>query len=267
MKIALQKRTVGEKFNRTIMMMMMISITLNDYLIIYNHINKMNKFQQDLFKEYIDKLATAERKLLENLAERNQCLKTGRPTGRPDTVIRYEYLKAVEELKNLEKLVFMYERHPKEHTEITEKEMKKRIEQIQLLKPRVDKLITDCKQILGIDEEKILDVPQTTDYDIEGKDNKQLLQLHHRMLKDQDDKLDEVVGVVKVIRGENEDFKAENDLQIKMLTGLNQRVDKTQSKLVRVDERLKTMIAKQSKQFYYVVIAIEVAAIVLLIIL
>jgi hypothetical protein len=52
------------------------------------------------------------------------------------------------------------------------------------------------------------------------------------------------VGVVKVIRGENEDFKAENDLQIKMLTGLNQRVDKTQSKLVRVDERLKTMIAK-----------------------
>ena len=106
----------------------MISITLNDYLIIYNLINKMNKFQQDLFKEYIDKLATAERKLLENLAERNQCLKTGRPTGRPDTVIRYEYLKAVEELKNLEKLVFMYERHPKEHTEITEKEMKKRIE-------------------------------------------------------------------------------------------------------------------------------------------
>ena len=41
MKIALQKRTVGEKFNRTMMMMMMISITLNDYLIIYNLINKM----------------------------------------------------------------------------------------------------------------------------------------------------------------------------------------------------------------------------------
>ncbi len=41
------------------------------------------------------------------------------------------------------------------------------------------------------------------------------------MLKDQDARLDEVVGVVQVIRHENEDFGQEVHLQTKMLNGVN----------------------------------------------
>ena len=52
-----------------------------------------------------------------------------------------------------------------------------------------------------------------------------------------------------------------------MLTGLNQKMEKTTTKLQRIDDRLKVMIASKSKSFYYVIIAIEIVAIALLIIL
>ena len=68
-------------------------------------------------------------------------------------------------------------------------------------------------------------------YEIEGKDNRQLLTMQKQMIRDQDNDLDEVGGVIKVIKIENENFGHEVNLQSKMLTGLNQRVDKTTNKL------------------------------------
>ena len=52
-----------------------------------------------------------------------------------------------------------------------------------------------------------------------------------------------------------------------MLTGVNQRVEKTQRRIEKLDDRLRGMIAKQSKSFYYVIILIEIALLVLLIII
>jgi hypothetical protein len=51
---------------------------------------------------------------------------------------------------------------------------------------------------------------------------------------------------------------------MKMLNGLNKRVDVTQKKIERMDDRLKSMIAKRSNKFYYLIIAIEIAAILLI---
>jgi hypothetical protein len=98
---------------------------------------------------------------------------------------------------------------------------------------------------------------------VEGKDNKQIFQMHKQMLRDQDDRLDEVVGVLQVIKHENENFGEEVQLQTKMLTGVNQRLDKTTSKLNRMNDRMKTMINKKSTMFYYVIILIEIVAILL----
>lgn len=102
---------------------------------------------------------------------------------------------------------------------------------------------------------------------MEGKENREIVVMHRQMIKDQDNKLDEVIGVVKVIKHENEDFADELGRQNNMLRGLNDRVDQTTARMRRVDERLKHMIAKQSKSFYYVVILVEILAIALLIIL
>ncbi len=55
--------------------------------------------------------------------------------------------------------------------------------------------------------------------------------MQKQMIRDQDNDLDEVGGVIKVIKIENENFGHEVNLQTKMLTGLNQRVDKTTTKL------------------------------------
>ena len=48
-----------------------------------------------------------------------------------------------------------------------------------------------------------------------------------------------------------------------MLTGVNQRLDKTTSKHNRMNDRMKTMINKKSTMFYYVIILIEIVAILL----
>ncbi len=48
-----------------------------------------------------------------------------------------------------------------------------------------------------------------------------------------------------------------------MLTGVNQKLDKTTNKLNRMNDRMKTMINKKSTMFYYIVILIEIVAIVL----
>ena len=66
-----------------------------------------------------------------------------------------------------------------------------------------------------------------------------------------------------MIRHENENFGEEVHLQTKMLQGVNQRLDKTTNKLNRMNDRLKTMVNKRSVMFYYVVILIEVVAILL----
>ena len=45
--------------------------------------------------------------------------------------------------------------------------------------------------------------------------------MQKQMLREQDDRLEEVDGVIRVIKHENEDFGKEVNLQTKMLTGLN----------------------------------------------
>jgi hypothetical protein len=48
-----------------------------------------------------------------------------------------------------------------------------------------------------------------------------------------------------------------------MLTGLNMKVSKTQDKLNRADDRLKSLIAKKPNKFYYMIILVECILILL----
>ena len=109
------------------------------------------KKQVDRYKEYCDQAAASERKLTEYLAERTQCQRTGRPTGKADSIIKYEIGNAEYELKNIEKLAYEYDRNPQAHPEVSDKEREKRLARIAELKAKLDKAIKAGKEVCGIE--------------------------------------------------------------------------------------------------------------------
>jgi len=66
------------------------------------------------------------------------------------------------------------------------------------------------------------------------------------MIQDQDQHLDQIAGIVSNIKYENENFSNEVTYQNKMLDKINTDVDRTHNKMVKVDTRLKELIAKSN---------------------
>ena len=189
------------------------------------------------------------------------------------SVVRIEYLIKNEietaqlTMKELEKLAFLYQSKPAEYPEIHQKEKERRIQQVQEVKLKIDASLKQAKDAVGIKSSQKVDLEQQPLMPVntmDGKGNVEVLQMHNRMIRDQDDQLDEVVGIVQVMKGENQNFQTEVNLQSRMLLGVNQRVEKTTRKLEKLDDRLKGMIARKPNSFYYVIILIEVALILLL---
>ena len=66
------------------------------------------------------------------------------------------------------------------------------------------------------------------------------------MLNNQEEKLDEILGVTRAIRYEGENFGDEVNTQNVMLHSLNNEFDRTEIKMTRVDNRLKQVIASSN---------------------
>lgn len=103
--------------------------------------------------------------------------------------------------------------------------------------------------------------------DTRGKDNRQVLQQQKQMIRNQDDHLDEIAGIVTNIKYENQNFAQEVTYQNKMLTDLNSQVDRTHQKMVKVDNKLKELIAKSNQWCLWVIIIIELVILILLVVL
>jgi len=74
------------------------------------------------------------------------------------------------------------------------------------------------------------------------------------------------VGVVQGIKYEGQNFNEEVTKQNKMLGKLNTDMDKTQAKMVKVDSKLKELIAKSSQTCLWITIVIEVIILVMVLI-
>ena len=104
-------------------------------------------------------------------------------------------------MKNLEKLAFLYQSKPAEYAEIQLKEKERRTQQVTDLKPKIDKCLKQAREAVGLNlTSQQVDLEQqplvSNEYNMEGKGNVEVLQMHKRILREQDDRLDEVVGVV-----------------------------------------------------------------------
>ena len=66
----------------------------------------------DTFKEDFKRLEDKEKRLNEYLAERAMNQRTGRSTGKIDSTIKYELSDMEYYVKSIDKLTFLYQRHP-----------------------------------------------------------------------------------------------------------------------------------------------------------
>ncbi|CDW77210.1 syntaxin 8 [Stylonychia lemnae] len=238
----------------------------------------------DRFAEDYKKLETLERSIKENLKERLLLQKQGQSTGRVDYLLRSHSDNIKDDVKNFEKLIYLYQNEGHKYPELSEKEKQKRIQKIEELKERIEELNTSVRLLLDGNNSQQFSANPTMDdnearplmnkraedgeyEDTRGKENRQILKQQKDMIKNQDEHLDQIAGIVQNIKYENQNFGQEVTYQNKMLTDLNSQVDKTHQKMVKVDNKLKELIAKSNQWCLWVIIVVELVILILLVVL
>ena len=97
-----------------------------------------------------------------------------------------------------------------------------------------------------------------------GLDNQTLLQQQRNMLDKQDQQLDKIGNVVDQIRYENQNFANELKIQDKMLDKVNDELDENNANMIKLDTKLKGMLAKGSICKLWVVLIIEIIVLIFL---
>ena len=77
------------------------------------------------------------------------------------------------------------------------------------------------------------------------------------MLAEQDHKLDRINDVVGMIRHENENFTNEVTMQNKMLDKVNDDIDDNLQHMVKLDSKLKVMLAKGGMCKLWIILVVE----------
>ena len=91
-----------------------------------------------------------------------------------------------------------------------------------------------------------------------------MLQQRQHLL-DQDNKLDDVIGVVQATKFEAQNFGSEAKLQNKMMDRLNEDIDKVDSNMIRVEGKMKNLIKQTKVCHLYCCLFIEFAILLVLI--
>ena len=83
------------------------------------------------------------------------------------------------------------------------------------------------------------------------------------MIRNQDDQLDEVIGVVKATKYEAQDFGTEIKGQNVRIEKLGNDIDKTEANMVDADNKMKNLLASSNHCYLWIVIVIEAAILIL----
>lgn len=188
------------------------------------------------------------------------------------------------ELKNFEKLAWIYQNEPAKYAQISAKELQSRVNKVNAMVAKFRELETTVRMATSsTGASSSIQGKQMSD-DLEGKplmaashkledgefagtqglSSKQVLQKQKDMLRDQDNHLDEIGGIVSNLRYENQNFNQEVTHQNKMLEKINNDIDRNQAKMVKVDTRLKNLIKSSNQCCLWCVIISEIVVLVLL---
>ena len=94
-------------------------------------------------------------------------------------------------------------------------------------------------------------------------DNRQILQLQKQQLRNQDEELDSVIGIVKATKYEAQDFGSEIRVQNVKIQRLADDIDRTEENMIDADSKMKTLLATSNHCYLWLVIAAEFAIMVL----
>ena len=148
------------------------------------------------------------------------------------------------------------------------KDLKRKRETLAL---KVSKIVEDKSSLFNVNgssaEEDQRLLGEDGEYgDTRNKTNRQILDKQKGMLQQQDRQLDELRGIVGVIKDDNRVIHEELNTQDHMLDELGRGMDRTQMKMMRVDNKLKRLIASSNQCCLWVVIIIEIIVLILIII-
>lgn len=99
-----------------------------------------------------------------------------------------------------------------------------------------------------------------------GLDNQMLLQQQKNMMAAQDQQLSAIGETVDIIRFENQNFSKEVKMQNVMLDNVNEKIDENLGNMVKLDSKLKGLLAKGSICKLWIIIIIEIFLMVYLLI-
>ena len=88
-----------------------------------------------------------------------------------------------------------------------------------------------------------------------------------QMLNQQEDQLDEIFGVTKAIKYEGQNIDAELRTQAPIIENLKDEMDKNQMKMMKLDSKLKTLVAQTSACKLIVFIILEFVILFLLVLM
>ena len=167
----------------------------------------------DNFYEDIKRAERIERTINENIKMRSEQVAKGQPTGGTDYKIRNNLDSLSDSIRQLEKMVHLFDSDPDEYR-LTNRECDKRRNLVKDLKKKKDVLalkvndiITDKGALFGVnnataEDERLLG--EDGEYgETREKTNRQILDKQKDMLQQQDRQLDEIRGIVGVIKQDN----------------------------------------------------------------
>ena len=83
------------------------------------------------------------------------------------------------------------------------------------------------------------------------------------MLRDQDNDLDEVIGITKAIKYEAQDFNTEIKGQNVKIEKLAMDIDAAEANMVDANSKMENLLAKSNQCYLWTIIAIELAILIL----
>ena len=83
------------------------------------------------------------------------------------------------------------------------------------------------------------------------------------MINDQDNQLDEVIGVVKATKYEAQDFNTEIKGQNKRIEKLGEDIDKAEENMIDADNKMQTLLANTNHCWLWLIIVVEIVVLIL----
>ena len=200
--------------------------------------------------------------------------------------------KLTKEIVGMEKMIYEYgNKNVAKYANISDGTKKQRIKALEKLVAESQKSIDTVKNIVqknqmaqGAIQDTIDMSQEVADYEAQnyhkaqrGEDgdyahtkemsNAQIMQHNKNQFAETDNQLDKISAIVGQIAHENENFRDEVKLQNKMLDKVNEDIDANIDQMVKLDSKLKKLLAKGSICWLWMFVILELAVLVTILIL